>query len=75
MDVVVSFLLKHGLSAQLAPALRAVGLTDHGKMRRSGKASERSLDRLEKKLAKKGVDYIARMLVRNGLCRMAEAAA
>ncbi|KAI0801468.1 hypothetical protein C8Q74DRAFT_494545 [Fomes fomentarius] len=66
-QVIEGFLAKHGLSTDVAPALRAVGIIDHSRMRSLGTLPDPALDRIEQGLAKQGLDLTARILIREGL--------
>ncbi|KAI0658310.1 hypothetical protein C8Q70DRAFT_188670 [Cubamyces menziesii] len=72
-DVVVEFLVENGLSANLAGMLRAVGITDRVRMRMLGTLPDTELDRLDKQLSEHGIDFVAMVLVREGLRRCARA--
>ena len=71
-DVVKSFLADHGLGPDFAPILQVIGIFDHARMRALGRLSEHSLDRLERELSERGLDFTACLLVRDGLQRFAE---
>ena len=73
-DAVERFLLDMGLSADLADALRHVGIKDEARMKALGRLSDAVLDRLEKSLADEGLDLSACLLVREGLKQRAAAA-
>ncbi len=68
-NAVVHFLEEQGLSADSADVLRAIGICDEKRMRHLGRLSSPALERLEKALAEKGLDFAACLLVREGLCK------
>ncbi|KAI0706268.1 hypothetical protein C8T65DRAFT_231512 [Cerioporus squamosus] len=72
-DVVERFLKGMGLKAELADALRRVGISDEARMKALGHLPDPVLDRLEKCLAEEGLDVTALLLVREGLKRRATA--
>lgn len=61
------FLQKQGLSSDVEPALKTVGITDLARMRALGALPDAALDRLETALAGEGLDLAARLLIREGL--------
>lgn len=73
VDVVVEFLVGNGLSPNLARILRAVGITDRKRMRMLGTLPDTELDRVDQQLVKQGMDFVALVLVREGLRRCARA--
>ncbi|KAI0801454.1 hypothetical protein C8Q74DRAFT_493550 [Fomes fomentarius] len=70
---VVQFLEEQGLSADSADALQAVGICDEKRMECLGCLPSHALDRLEKALAERGLDFAACVLVREGLCKRGRA--
>ncbi|KAI0706261.1 hypothetical protein C8T65DRAFT_231438 [Cerioporus squamosus] len=70
-DPVVKFLGEVSLSPALAETLREVGISDEPRMRALGALHWRSLEKLDKALEQAGLDYVARLLIRDGLKRRA----
>ncbi|KAI9067207.1 hypothetical protein FKP32DRAFT_1755333 [Trametes sanguinea] len=70
---VEDFLHGIGLSAELASALRGVGVSDRARMRALGGLPDAELDKLDRCLARAGLDDAARILVRCGLRKCAAA--
>ncbi|KAJ2989235.1 hypothetical protein NUW54_g8850 [Trametes sanguinea] len=71
--VVEDFLQGIGLSADLASMLRGVGVSDRARMRALGGLPDAELDKLDRCLARAGLDDAARILVRCGLRKCAAA--
>lgn len=72
-DPVVRFLQEVGLSPSLADAMRQVGISDDQRMRALGALPRAALARVEKDLRAAGFDTVARVLIREGLKRRAQA--
>ncbi|RPD82909.1 hypothetical protein L226DRAFT_565418 [Lentinus tigrinus ALCF2SS1-7] len=70
-DPVVRFLKEVSLSPTLADTLREVGVSDEQRIQALGALHWRSLDKLDKALAQAGLDYVARLLIRDGLKKRA----
>ncbi|KAI0652712.1 hypothetical protein C8Q79DRAFT_939039 [Trametes meyenii] len=66
-DEVEEFLRRQGLSTTFANTLRSIGISDAQRMRSLSRLPGYKLDKLEIHLADLGVDFVARMLIREGL--------
>ncbi|KAI0756077.1 hypothetical protein C8Q80DRAFT_1126343 [Daedaleopsis nitida] len=66
-DPVVRFLHEVGLSSNLADVLRQVGISDNPRMAALGAMRVAALNQLDKTLQQAGLDFVSRVLIREGL--------
>ena len=67
LDPVVRFLEEIGLPSSLADSLQRVGISDDNRIRAIGALPRGPMDRIEKRLAAEGIDFVACILIREGL--------
>lgn len=66
-DPVVRFLHEVGLSSDLADVLRQVGISDDLRIAALGAMRVAALNQLDKTLQQAGLDFVSRVLIREGL--------
>ena len=67
LDPVVRFLEEIELPSSLADSLQRVGISDDNRIRAIGALPRGPMDRIEKRLAAEGIDFVACILIREGL--------